>query len=117
MHHNFSVAGGLEDRTLLLEFLADKMRVDQIPVMGKRDHALVAIHSNGLRIEQRGVAGGGVAGMADRDPSGKPRQHLFGEDVSHQAHGFVRVEPSFVGRNNAGRFLSAMLQGMQSEIG
>ena len=51
--------------------------------------ALVAVHADGLRVEQGGVAGGGVARVADGQRAGQLGQHVFGEDVDHQAHRLV----------------------------
>ncbi len=65
MHDDFGVAGGLENRALALQPCADFMRIDQVAVVRQRDHALVALHQDGLRVEQRGVAGGGVARVPD----------------------------------------------------
>lgn len=45
------------------------------------------------------------------------RKFFLGKNVGHKSHGLVNVQRHAVGRDNAGRFLSTMLQRMQAKIG
>ena len=114
---DFGVAGGLEDGALLLQAGANFQRIGDVAVVRQRDLALVALHHDGLRVEQRRIAGGGVARVADGQRAGKLRQHVGGEDVGDQPHGLVQLQLLAVGRGDARRFLPAMLQRVQAEVG
>ena len=51
VNDDFGVAVGLEDRALGLQAMPDFLRVHQVAVVGQRNHALVRLHHDGLRIE------------------------------------------------------------------
>ena len=78
---------------------------------------LRGIHPDGLRIQQRRVAGGRIARVADGQFAGQFRQHVVGEDVGDQAHALDVVKVGVVGGGDAGGLLPAMLQRVQREIG
>src|SRR5579864_2484921 len=65
MHDHFSIAGGLEDGTLRFKPCADFIRVHQVAVVRDSNHALVAVHHDGLRVEHGGITGSGVTRMSD----------------------------------------------------
>ncbi len=81
MNDHFGVAVGLENRPLNFQPMPNFLRIHQVAVVGQRNHALVRLHHDGLRIEQRRITRGGVA----RVPNGKGAVHLrknfFGKDV------------------------------------
>lgn len=54
--------------------------------------------------------------MAGGQMAGEPAQVSFVEDVGNQAHVFVNQDFIAVADNDAGAFLTAVLQGVQSEI-
>ena len=67
-----------------------------------------------LDVAEDGFAGGGVAHMADRGVAGEAFDHLaFREGVADEAHAAFGVKPLAVIGDDAGRFLTAMLKGMQ----
>src|SRR6202000_2960138 len=71
-----------------------------------------------LHVAQDGGAGRGVADMADRKMAGQAIDDLaFGEGVADEAKPPLAVESAAVERDDAGGFLAAMLQGVQSEGG
>ena len=72
---------------------------------------------DGLRVEQRRVAGGGVARVADGHVAGQLGEHVVGEDLRNQAHALDVGQMLAVGRGDAGRFLPAMLQRVEAEVG
>src|SRR3954468_16228705 len=55
--------------------------------------------------------------MANCESSAQFCELLLGENVGNQAHGFVNVQGHAIRGHDSGRFLSAMLQGMQTEVG
>ena len=54
--------------------------------------------------------------MADGENTAQRTQHFVAEDIGDQAHGFVLAQTFAIGGNDARRFLSAMLQGVEREI-
>ncbi len=116
MHNNLGVAGGLEDRSGLLELAAHFQRIDDVAVVRQGDLALVALHHDGLRVEQRRIAGGRITRVSDGKRAGDAGQRVGVEDVGDQPHGFVQLERLAVGSNDAGRLLPAMLQGIQAQV-
>ena len=54
--------------------------------------------------------------MADGQRAAHFREHIFGEDVCHGAHVFMRTRGEAVRRDNSRRFLPAMLQRVQSQV-
>ena len=101
----------------MFEGAAQLAGVGEIAVVRQRQLALVAIDDDGLGVDQRGVAGGGVARVADGGGAGQARQHRGLEDFLHQAHALFEVQRGAVGGDDAGGFLAAMLQGVEAEIG
>src|SRR5215472_567592 len=117
MHNHFRVAVGLEDGATVLEAPAPLGGVGEIAVVTQRDFALVAIDDDGLRVEQALVAGSGVTSMAHCEVAGQFRKHQRREDFFDFAHGAVDVKIKAVTRYDARGFLSAMLQGVETEVG
>src|SRR5215813_13998094 len=54
--------------------------------------------------------------MTDGDRARESGDHIFREDVHHQAHGLVNEDGIAVGSRDAGGLLPAMLQRVQTEI-
>src|SRR5215472_11814375 len=117
MNDDLGIAGGLENRSLRLQTVADLIGIDEIAVVRNGNHALVAIHHDGLRVENGGIAGRGVTRVANRQGTRETVQDFSGKDLGDLAHGFVDEEALAVRRDNACRLLPAMLQLMQTEIG
>ena len=65
MHHYFGIAGGLKNRALRFQLASQLRCIHQVSVVCQRDFAFIALHHDGLRVEQRGAATGGIACMAD----------------------------------------------------
>ncbi len=110
MHDDFGIAGGLENRAAMLEVAAQFGGIGEIAVVRQGQLAFIAIDDDGLRVDQRGIAGGGVARVADGGRARQARQHLRLEDFLHQAHALFEMQVGAIGRDDAGRFLAAMLQ-------
>src|SRR5438309_11839431 len=84
--------------------------------MRQSNHAFVAVHHNGLRVEHSRITGSGVTRMSDSQIAGKLFERIFSEDFRYLSHGLMDEKTFAVGRDNAGGFLSAMLQLVQTEI-
>ena len=65
VNDDFGVAVGLEDRSLGLQAMPNFLRIHQVAVVGQRNHALVRLHHDGLSVEERRIAGGGVTRVPD----------------------------------------------------
>ena len=113
---DLGVGSGLEVGAVALEPRAQVAEVDQVAVVGDGDEALGGVDADGLRIEQSRVAGGGVARVADGHVAGELGEHVVGEDFGDQAHALDVGEVLAVGGGDAGRFLAAMLQGVEGEV-
>ena len=118
VHENFGIVGGAEDGAVVLQLLAQLHGVHQVAVVGDGDVQPLVVGHEGLGVARRGTARGGVTHMAQRDGARQGLQVGFGEDIGHQAHAFVLVQQAFlVDGDDARAFLSAMLLGVQTEIG
>ena len=88
---DFGIAGGLEDGAAASQVAAQFGGVGDVAVVRHRHAALVAGHGEGLGVEQHGIAGGGIARVADGQFAGQSLQHRAGEDIGHVPHGLVAV--------------------------
>ena len=88
-----------------------------LPLWAMATLPLLQTTENGCAFSNHGVAGGGVAGVADGERARQFREHGLGEDVGHVAHGLVGVDLLAVGSADARALLAAMLHGVEPEIG
>ena len=102
----------MEDRALRHQFGAQRVGVGQVAVMGNRQPAARQVGKHGLDIGGAGTAGGGIAVVADGEPAAQIAGGLriAAEGVAHQPHVTFGNELTLVVRDNARRFLAAMLQ-------
>jgi hypothetical protein len=114
---DFGIGGGLEVGAIALEAGAEVAEIDEVAVVCDGDESPGGVDADGLSVEQGRVAGSGVAGVADGHGAGELGEHVVGEDLRNQAHAFDVGEVLAVGGSDAGRLLSAMLQGVEAEIG
>jgi hypothetical protein len=101
----------------LVDQLQQLLGVDEVAVVGEGDGALVTGAEGGLGVGPHRAAGGGVAGVPDRDV---PLEGLEGglvEDLGDQAHVLVDQDLGAVGGRDARGFLSAMLEGVEPVVG
>ena len=113
---DLAVHGGLEDRALLFQVPPQGDGVDQVAVVGDADRQAFVGGHEGLGIDDVRLAGGGIADMTGGQVAGKALQGTFAEDIGNQAHVLVNQNFFAVSGHNAGAFLAAMLEGIQSEI-
>ena len=113
---DFGVAGRLEDRAAPVERPAELHRVGQIAVVGDREATLGKLGIKRLDVAQRGFAGGRIAHVADRAAARQRAHHLVAVEIAgDMAHRAMRVEIGAVEAGDAGRFLAAVLEGVQAE--
>ncbi len=113
---HLGVGGRLADRAAANEFPPQRQAVGQIAVVGDGQPARLEFGEQRLNVAQRRLAGGRIADMADGGPARKAVDRGgAGKVVADQALAALRVEPLAVEGDDAGRLLSAMLQGVQAE--
>jgi len=116
MENDLGVGVGLKDRPVLFQLGTQLLRIDQVAVVGDGHRAVRGIGRDRLGIAQARGAGGGVAHMPDGTMAGEALETLAAEGVGHPAHGLLHLKGPAVGRGDAGRFLSAVLQRIEPEI-
>jgi hypothetical protein len=116
MHDDFGIAIRLENGAAVFEFATPLSGVRQISVVANSELSFAAINYDRLRVRERGVAGSGIARVADGGIAGKRCETLRIENVLHQTHAFDDVKVGAIGGTNSGGFLSAMLQRIKSQI-
>ena len=118
MEDHLGVGGRLADGALLDQPVAQGERVGEIAVMGEREAAGVEIDEERLHVAQDRIAAGRVADMADGHVAFQALDHRpRGEMVADEADAALGMEVVAVEADDAGRFLAAMLEGMQPERG
>jgi hypothetical protein len=118
-HHDddFAVHGRLENEAAGFQLVAELGGVGEIAVVGDGDLAAHAIHRERLGVAHVRRAGGGIARVADGHVADEVMQDFgVGKNLRHQAHAVVLVKFPVMAGDDAGAFLSAMLEGIQSEI-
>jgi hypothetical protein len=99
-------------------FAAQRQAVGEVAVMGDCKTAGIEFGEERLDVAQDGFARGGVADMADGGGAGQALDHFAaGEGVADEAEAAFGMEALAVEGDDAGRFLAAMLEGVQAERG
>src|SRR5260370_25308350 len=111
------VVVGLKDGATVPELAPPFCRVRQVSVVAERYFALVAIDHDGLRIQQRFVACGGIARVADRQIAGKIGQDRWRKYFLDFTHRPAEVQFAAIAGDDSSRFLAAMLQRVQAKVG
>ena len=113
---DFGIGGRLEQGAALHQFLAQGDGVGEVAVVTDGEAAELEIGEQGLDVALHGLAGGGIAHMADGRGARQLADHLFGaEIVGDEAEAALVVEVLAVEGDYAGGFLSPVLQGVQAE--
>ncbi len=116
MQHDFGVRCRLTDGAGGDDLAAQRQAVGEIAVMGNGDAADFQFGKQWLDVAQRDFAGRGIARMADRDRARQFGQRCrVGIVIADEAHALFGVELLAVEGDDAGRFLSAMLQRVQAK--
>ncbi len=116
MQDDLGVGGRLHQRAVAHELAAQRQAVGQVAVMADCEAAAVELGEQRLHVAQDGLAGGRIAHVADRRRAGQPVDHLAaGEIVADQPHAPLGMKPGAVERDDAGGFLAAVLERVQTE--
>ncbi len=100
------------------EVAPERQGVGQVAVVGQREAAGVEIGEQRLHVAQDGVAGGGVAHVAERDVALEAADHVgLVEVVADETEPALGMEVLAVVGDDAGGLLAAVLQGVQAERG
>ena len=92
--------------------------VDQVAVVAQRQAgAGRGGAERRLGVLPGGGAGRGVAGVADREVAAQAAQRRLVEDLADQPEVLVDDDDGAVGHRDAGRLLTAVLEGVQTEVG
>ena len=118
MDENFGIHRRAEDGPSVLQAPAQLAGVGEIAIVGERDVSVSEPRHHRLRVLNRGGAGSAVAGVPDRDVAAQAR-HVrrtkpFGNEP-HPLHCFCA--DLAIDGNDPGRFLPAMLERVQPEVG
>ena len=71
MEDNLGVRGGVEDGAVVFEVGSEGLIVDEVAVVGHADGAEAVTGDKGLDVFEHGLAGGGVADVADGEAAGE----------------------------------------------
>src|SRR4051794_29575178 len=112
------VARGVEIDAVRRQFARELERIDEVAVVAERDAAAVLTDlERGLRVlELPGRARRRVPDVADREVAGETVEHLLVEDLRDEAELRVDEEVLTVADGDPGRFLAAVLEGVETEI-
>ena len=118
MKDHLGVSGRLADGAFLDERIAERESVGEIAVMAEGKAARIEIDEERLHVAQHGIAAGRVANVAHRHVAFQPLDHRArGEMVADQADTAFGMKVVPVEADDAGGFLAAMLERMQTERG
>src|SRR2546425_333490 len=104
-------------RSTLFPYTTLFRSVGEVAVVAERDFALVAIDHDGLSVEKRLVAGGGVTRVADGQAARELRDDARLKNFFDLAHRAVHVQLFAIARNDARRLLATMLEGVEAKVG
>ena len=118
MKNDFRIGGRLEDRAVLHEIAAQGHAVGEIAVVGDGETARAQLGEQRLDIAQDRLARRRIAHMADRRAAGQALDRRGAREMfADQTETAFGIESVTVEGDDAGRFLAAMLQGVQPERG
>jgi hypothetical protein len=117
VEQHLGVGRRLEDRAVGFEVTADDRGVDEVAVVGDRDRPAMVPQEERLGVGGIGVPRGRVADVADRDRAGKLFDHVARKDVGDVAHSAAPDQRGALRGDDPGRFLPAVLEGIEAEVG
>src|SRR5260370_9016790 len=97
MNYQLAVRGGLENRTIRLELLAQFLEIDKVAVMRERKSAARVLDHKRLAVLEIRRTGSRVAIVANRSRAFEPVDDLGIENVGDQSHPAMRDERLAVG--------------------
>src|SRR5204863_9023814 len=117
VQNDFTINGGLKNRTSRFELVTQPGGVSQITVVRNSDLPAGTIDSEGLRVAQVRGASGGIARVANGHIPNHVMQNFSVKHLGYQAHPLMRVEKLSIVGDDAGALLAAMLQRIKSVVG
>ena len=116
VENNLGVGGSVEDGPAVLEVGSEGAVVDEVAVVGHADGAEAVAGNEGLHVFEHGLAGGGVADVADGEAAGELVQLRLVEHVGNETNAGDGLEDVVVNRNDSGAFLAAVLKRVEGEV-
>ena len=117
VHEHFGVGVGVEDRAFVLQLATQRHAVGEVSVVPQRHVAVVEPEDERLDVVGGARSGGGITHVADRLVAGEPSDlALVAEHLGQQSEAAVPDEMAVVVGDDAGAFLTAVLQCVESEI-
>jgi hypothetical protein len=110
MQNRFRVGSRRKNRARAFEFGAFFIGKRQISVVTNGDLPVLAGNGKRLNFLDRVFPGGRITRVPDGARAGQRAQNVFGQNVGDQAFRAKLMQLFAVGRNDAARFLPAMLQ-------
>ncbi len=118
VHEHLGIGIGMEDRAFVLQFAAQRQAVRQIAVVTQCHVAVVEAEDERLDVVDAAGTGSGIAHMADRPVSLQTFDFAFvAEHLGQQTRAAMTDEMTVIVGDNAGAFLTTMLQRVQAEVG
>src|ERR1700720_2261624 len=118
MQDDLGVGRRLHDGAVANELFAQRDAVSEVAIVADGEAAGIELGEQRLHVAQDGLAGGRIAHMADCGIAGQTVDDLAPrKGVADQAETTLGVEALAVEGDDAGRFLAAVLQGVQAERG
>ena len=117
MNNDFRVRGRLENGAIGLQLAAKHGGIDQVSIVRHGQIAKSEIDVQRLHILETGSARRRIAVVSDRHGPRQPRQSLLGKYIRDMALALFNMKLLAVIGHDSGRFLSAMLERVEAEIG
>ena len=118
MKDNLGIGGRLHHGALVHKVAPQLDAVGEVAVMPDSETAAFEFCKQRLHIAQDGFAGGRIAHVAHRGRAGQAVNHFApGESVTDQTETTFRVEAFAIEGDDAGCFLTSVLEGVQTERG
>ena len=107
--------------------LAELAGIHQVAVVSEGEGTEAGVEHHGLGVAGLAAAGGGIAVVADGQVTGQALEHRLIEHLADEAHVLVQAHQLagaagggirlHIEHGDAGRFLAAVLQGVETEVG
>ena len=116
MEDDLGIGGRLADGAVAHEFTPQRQAVGEVAVVRDREAAAVEFGEKRLNVAQDGAAGRRIADVADRGGAGEALHHgLARKMIADEPVPPLGMELPPIEGADAGRFLAAMLKGMEAE--
>ena len=115
---DLAVGGRLEEAALVLEVLAQQVRIDDVAVVRQGEVTRIVAEEERLHVLDAAASGRRVAHVADGHAAAERRELRLVEHLGHQTAPLDAAQPAVVTHgHDAGPLLPAVLQRMQAVVG